>query len=155
MSYEAKFRALKDLPPQPTVPPNCNFVLCKKVGDLLIISGNGPLNGSDIPPQFKGKLGKEVDVKTGYVAAQLTAMNLLLVASQALGTLDNVKQIISVEGFVSSTPDFVQQPDVINGCSDLLVEIFGTHGKHTRSAISAASLAFDICVEISMTLQFK
>ncbi len=155
MSYEEKFKALSGLPAQPTVPPNCNYVLYKKIGNQLIISGNGPLNGGTIPGEFTGKLGKEVGQTAGYQAARLTAMNLLLVAQEALGTLDKVEQILSVDGFVNCTPEFNQQPAVINGCSDLLIEIFGDHGKHTRSAIGSVALAFDICVEIGMTLQFK
>lgn len=155
MSYDKKFLALKGLPPAPTVPQGANFILFRKTGKLLTLSGNGPLKGNTIPPQYKGKLGKELTAKQGYNAARLTAMNLLLVARQALKSLDKVDYILNVEGFVNCTPDFTDHPTVINGCSDLLVEIFGDNGHHTRSAIGAPSLAFDISVEISLSLMTK
>jgi enamine deaminase RidA (YjgF/YER057c/UK114 family) len=155
MSYESRFHALKNLPPLPTVPANCNFVMSKIVGDQLILSGYGPIIGANIPDEYKGKLGEKISIETGYHAARLTSINLLLIVENVLGTLNDVEQIISVEGFVNSTNDFTDQPSVINGCSDLLVEIFGSNGRHTRSAIGTNTLAFDICVEISMTLQIR
>lgn len=155
MSYEKKFMAIKELPPEPAVPPNCNFVMYRKIGKLLILSGYGPLWGSNVPENFKGKVPKDLTVKEGYNASKLTAMNLLLITRQAIKTLDKVDKIISVEGFVNCLPSFTDHPSVINGCSDLLVEIFGTNGHHTRSAIGSNSLAFDISVEISMTLLIK
>lgn len=155
MSYDNKFMALKDLPPMPTVPKGANFILFRKTGKLLTLSGNGPLRGNIIPPQYKGKVGKDLTVKQGYNAARLTAMNLLLVARSAIKTLDKVDYIVNVEGTVNCSPSFTQHPSVINGCSDLLVEIFGKQGHHTRSALGASSLAFDISVEISMSLMIK
>lgn len=147
--------ALKELPPEPAVPPNCNFVMYRKIGKLLILSGYGPLWGSNVPKDFQGKVLKDLTVKEGYNASKLTAMNLLLITRQAIKTLDRVDKIISVEGFVNCLPSFTDHPSVINGCSDLLVEIFGTNGHHTRSAIGSNSLAFNISVEISMTLLIK
>jgi enamine deaminase RidA (YjgF/YER057c/UK114 family) len=155
MSYEKKFMAIKDLPPEPVVPPNCNFVMYHQVGKMLILSGYGPLWGSNVPKKFQGKVPKDVTVKEGYNASKLTAMNLLLITRQAIKTLDKVDKIISVEGFVNSQPSFTEHPSVINGCSDFLVEIFGINGHHTRSAIGSNSLAFGISVEISMTLLLK
>jgi enamine deaminase RidA (YjgF/YER057c/UK114 family) len=155
MSYDKKFMALKDLPPMPSVPKGANFILFRQTGKLLTLSGNGPLRGNIIPPQYKGKVGKDLTVKQGYNAARLTAMNLLLVARSAIKTLDKVDYILNVEGFVNSTDNFTDQPSVINGCSDLLVEIFGKQGHHTRSAIGVNTLAFDISVEISMSLVIK
>jgi enamine deaminase RidA (YjgF/YER057c/UK114 family) len=165
MSYEQNFRALgSELPPkalEPTVPPGCNFVLYRQSGNLLIISGYGPFWGADLPPRFNGKLGANIPVggpgdkisdNTGYAASRLTAINLLLVVRQAIYTLDNVVQVVEVNAFVNSTPEFTDQPTVINGCSDLLVDVFGNNGRHTRSAIGAPTLAFGICVEISMSL---
>lgn len=155
MSYDQKFMALKDLPPSPQVPKVANYILFRKSGKTLTISGNGPLRGNNIPPEYLGKLGKEITVKQGYNASRLTGMNLLLVVRDALGTLDKVDNIIGIEGSVSCTDDFTEQASVINGCSDLLVEIFGENGKHTRSALGCNALAFNICVEISMIVQMK
>jgi enamine deaminase RidA (YjgF/YER057c/UK114 family) len=155
MSYDKKFMALKGLPPLPTVPKGANFILFRKTGKLITLSGSGPLKGATIPSQYKGKLGKELTAKQGYNAARLTAMNLLLITRSAIKTLDKVDYILNIEGFVNCTPDFTDHPSVINGCSDLLIEIFGKNGHHTRSAIGAPSLAFDISVEISMSLVIK
>jgi len=155
MSFDQKFMALKDLPPSPKVPSVANYILFRKSDKTLTISGNGPLRGDKIPPEYLGKLGSELTVKQGYNASRLTAMNLLLVARDALGTLDKVDYIIGIEGSVSCTNDFKDQASVINGCSDLLVEIFGENGKHTRSALGCNALAFDICVEISMIIRMK
>lgn len=152
MTYEQKFQALGNLPPEPSVPAGCNFVMYKQVGNLLILSGYGPFIGEKIAPASTGKLGEERTVDEGYQAARLTAINLLLIAQQSIQTLNNVIEIVSVEGMVNCTPQFIQQSQVINGCSDLLVEIFGNNGRHTRSAIGVSSLAFDICVEISLSL---
>lgn len=155
MSYDSKFLAIKDLPPTPAVPAGANYILFRKTGKLLTVSGNGPLRGNEIPPQFKGKLGKELTTKQGYDAARLTGLNLLLVVRSAIKSLDQVDYIINIEGTVNCTENFTEQPAVINGCSDLLVEIFGEAGKHTRSAMGTNSLAFDISVEISMSLMLK
>ena len=147
--------ALKDLPPQPAVPQGANFIQYRLTGKLLTLSGYGPLNGSIIPSEYQGKLGNEVNVKQGYDAARLTAVNLLLIARSAIKSLDNVDYIVNVEGYVNSSDDFTDQPSVINGCSDLLVEIFGKQGQHTRSAIGTNTLAFGISVEIGMSLMIK
>lgn len=152
MTYEQKFEALGNLPPQPVVPPGCNFVFYRQVGQLLTLSGYGPFWGNDLAPKCSGKLGLDRTINEGYYASWITGINLLLIARQYLQTLDNVIQIVSVEGMVNCVPDFIEQPKVINGCSDLLVNIFGDNGRHTRSAIGVNALAFDICVEISMSL---
>lgn len=155
MSVDQKFMAIKDLPPAPAVPQGANYILYRKTGKLLTISGNGPLRGGKIPSEFLGKLGKDLSTEQGYQAARLTGLNLLLVARSALKTLDNVDHIINIEGSVSCSDEFTEQASVINGCSDLLVEVFGEKGKHTRSALGTNALAFDISVEISMSLLCK
>lgn len=155
MSFEKKFLALKDLPPLPQVPKGANFIQYRKTGKLLTLSGYGPLKGTEIPKQYMGLVGKQLTVKQGYNAARLTAMNLLLIARSAIKTLDKVDYILNVEGAVQCAADFHDQPSVINGCSDLLVEIFGKKGMHTRSAVGANALAFNICVEISITIVLK
>jgi enamine deaminase RidA (YjgF/YER057c/UK114 family) len=160
MSFDAIFMALPDLPaPAPAINPESHYAPYIINGNVLFLSGNGPLdystNPPSIPQQYLGKLGREVTLDTGYMAARLTAMNLLMVVRQALGTLDSVSQILCVEGNVNSMDDFTGQPSVLNGCSDLLVEVFGPTGLHTRSALGSNTLAFDICVEISMSLAIK
>lgn len=155
MSADKKFLALKDLPPIPQVPKGANFIQYRKTGKLLTLSGYGPLKGDEIPKQYQGLVGKDLTVKQGYTAARLTAINLLLIVRSALKTLDKVDYILNVEGAVQCAADFHDQPSVINGCSDLLVEIFGKKGYHTRSAVGTNSLAFNISVEISMTLVIK
>jgi enamine deaminase RidA (YjgF/YER057c/UK114 family) len=157
MDYEKKFLSLGDeIPPvSPSVPAGCNFVLYKRVGKLLTLSGYGPFWGADVPVEFSGKLGKELTTKQGYAASRLTCINLLLMARQAITTLDNVIEIVEVNGMVNCTPDFTEQPGVINGCSDLLVQIFGDAGRHTRAAVGMNSLAFNISVEIAISLLVK
>ncbi|MDT7827330.1 RidA family protein [Pricia sp. S334] len=91
----------------------------------------------------------------GYAASRLTCINLLLMVRLAVKTLDNVVEIIEVNGMVNCTPTFTAQSDVINGCSDLLVSIFGQNGRHTRAAVGMNSLAFNISVEISISLLVK
>jgi enamine deaminase RidA (YjgF/YER057c/UK114 family) len=154
MSYEQNFLALGSKIPtvEPSVPPGLSFVLSRQVGNLLTLSGYGPFWGANVPPEYTGKLGDNITVAQGYAASQLTGINLLLMVRQAIGTLDNVVEIVEVNGMVNCTPDFTQHPDVINGCSELMVSIFGDAGKHTRAAVGMSSLAFAICVEISMSL---
>jgi len=156
MSYEQNFLALgNQIPPQPSVPQGLAFVLWRKEGSLLTLSGYGPFWGPKVPSEYTGKLGNTISVQQGYNASKLTAINLLLMARQAIKTLDNVVEVVEVNGMVNCTPDFTQHPEVINGCSELLVSIFGDAGKHTRAAVGMSSLAYAICVEISMSLVVK
>jgi enamine deaminase RidA (YjgF/YER057c/UK114 family) len=153
VKFDSDFLALgHEVPPTPTVPPGCNFVLTRRVGDLLVVSGYGPFWGPQVPAGFVGKLGRELTTPQGYAAARLTAINLLLIVRQALGSLDAIKEFVEVNGMVNCVPEFTDQPDVINGCSDLLVSLFGDAGRHTRSAVGVSSLAFGISVEISLSL---
>lgn len=154
MSFEKKFLSLgSEIPSdEPSVPEGCNFVLYRQTANVLTLSGYGPFWGAIMPPEFTGKLGKELTTQQGYKAARLTAINLLLIVRQAVQTLDNVVHAVEVNGMVNCTPDFTDQPNVINGCSDLLVQVFGDNGRHTRAAVGMNSLAFNISVEISMSL---
>jgi enamine deaminase RidA (YjgF/YER057c/UK114 family) len=104
----------------------------------------------------KGKVGKDVTLEEGYHAARSTGLNLLATTRQALGSLDKVKRVVKVLGMVNSAPGFTDQPKVINGFSDLMVEVFGeTIGKHARSAVGMAELPFGIPVEIEMVLEVE
>lgn len=159
MNYDQRFAQYGPFPPTPSVPDNLPIVLYRLNGDLLTLSGYGPFIGSAIAPYGQGRIGNPASggqrtVQEGYQAAQLTAINLLLIVQQLAlgGSLNGVWRVISVEGHVSSTDDFTQQSEVLNGCSNLLLSVFGDAGRHTRSAIGVNTLAFGISVEIAMTL---
>ena len=132
------------LPPTPK--PMANYVTFAITGDLLFLWGQGPrmADGS----WHAGKVGQDVSIEDAYKHARIVGIRLLAVAKDALGTLDRVAQVVKLTGFVNSTPDFTQPPKVINGCSDLMVEVFGDAGRHARSAIGVASLPEGITVEI-------
>lgn len=152
MSYDAKFLEIvqkEGVPPPPTAV--ANYVPTRRVGDVLYVSGSGPFKGKDIVSM--GRLGATLTVEEGKAAARLTGLNLLYNVREALGTLDDVECIVAIDGMVNCVAAFEQQPAVIDGCSDLLVEIFGDAGKHTRSAVGQVSLAFDVSVEIKMIVQ--
>jgi enamine deaminase RidA (YjgF/YER057c/UK114 family) len=132
------------LPPVPK--PMANYVTSCLTGDLLFLAGQGPrlADGS----WHSGKLGNDVTVEEAYKHARIVGIRMLAVAKDALGTLDRVAQVVKLTGFVNCTPDFTQPPKVINGCSDLMVEVFGDAGRHARSAVGVASLPEGITVEI-------
>jgi enamine deaminase RidA (YjgF/YER057c/UK114 family) len=137
------------LPKPPT--PVANYVTSVRVGNLLFLSGHGPA-----PSTPAGKVGKELTLEQGYQAARATGLNLLATARAALGSLDKVKRVVKVLGMVNSAPGFADHPRVINGFSDLMVEVFGeTIGKHARSAVGMAELPANIPVEIEMILEVE
>jgi enamine deaminase RidA (YjgF/YER057c/UK114 family) len=127
--------------------PVANYVPYVVTGSLVFISGQGPMGPNG--PEYKGKVGRDLDVEEGKKAARLTALYVVAQLKEAVGgDLDRVKRCVKLLGFVNSTPEFVQQPTVINGASDVMVEIFGDAGRHARSAVSAPSLPVDIAVEV-------
>lgn len=126
--------------------PMGSYVPVVRTGNLLFLSGNGPSTS-------RGKVGAEVSVEEAYAAARETGLNLLAVMKQELGTLDRVSRIVKVFGMVNAAPDFGQQPQVINGCSDLFVEVFGDAGRHARSAVGMGSLPVQITVEIECIVE--
>jgi enamine deaminase RidA (YjgF/YER057c/UK114 family) len=131
--------------------PVANYVPAVRVGNLLFLSGAGP--GPNDP---RGKVGKELTLDQGYQAARATGLNLLAATRAALGSLDKVKRVVKVLGMVNSAPGFTDQPKVINGFSDLMVEVFGeTIGKHARSAVGMSELPFNIPVEIEMIVEVE
>ncbi len=146
-------RKLKDLgitlptPPQPIA----NYVRAVKVGNLLFVSGHGPYPDGKI--KTSGKVGKELTVDEGYQVARNVGLNCLASVKAAVGDLDKVKRVVKLLGMVHCTEDFKEQPKVINGCSDLLVEIFGEIGRHARSAVGMQALPNGIPVEIEMILE--
>ncbi len=136
----------------PTAPgPIANYVRAVRVGNLLFVSGHGP--SRDGKYLFTGKLGKDLTVDDGYKAAQLVCLNCLASVREVLGDLDRVKRVVKLLGMVNSAPDFGHQPEVINGASDLLVQLYGDSGRHARSAVGMGALPRNIAVEIEMILE--
>lgn len=133
--------------------PVANYVNAVRVGNLLFLAGKGPTkpDGSNIT----GKVGKDLTIEQGYEAARLTAVNHLAVLKAELGSLNKVKRIVKVLGMVNCTEDFKDQPKVINGYSDLMVEIFGDKGKHARSAVGMYALPVNIAVEVEVIVEVE
>ena len=126
--------------------PVANYVPYRMAGQMLYVSGQGPRRPDG---SYKiGRLGKDMTVEQGYAEAQLTGLHLLAVAKQALGELSRIEAVIKLLGMVSAEPDFGDQPKVINGCSDLLVNVLGEAGRHARSAVGMGSLPNRMSVEI-------
>jgi enamine deaminase RidA (YjgF/YER057c/UK114 family) len=119
----------------------------------LFLSGVIPLRDNKLV--FEGKLGRELTVEQGYEAARVTLLNALAIIRHELGTLDRVKKIVRMTGYVASVDGFVQHPAVINGASDLLVKIFGEAGAHARVALGAAGLPLNAPIEIELIVQVK
>ena len=137
------------LPPAPT--PIGTYVPFVVSGNLLFLSGQGPL--ADDGRWMRGRVGERVSVKEAYQHARLAGTRLLAAAQAALGSLNRVRRVVKVLGFVQATPDFGEHPSVINGCSDLFVEVFGEAGRHARTSLGVASLPHDITVEIEAVLE--
>ena len=133
--------------------PVANYVNTVLTGNLLYISGKGPLQ--DNGEYIKGKVGEDLTIEEGYNAARVTAINLISTLKASLCDLRKVKRIIRVTGMVNSSSDFTEHPSVVNGCSDLLVEVFGEKGKHTRAAVGMNSLPSNIAVEIDMIVEVE
>ena len=131
--------------------PVANYVNTVKTGNLVFISGKGPLKSDG--NYVLGKLGENLTLEQGYKAARLTAINLISTLKASIGDLSKVKRIVRVTGMVNATSDFTDHPKVVNGCSDLLVEVFGDNGKHTRVAVGMNSLPLNIAVEIDMVVE--
>ena len=131
--------------------PVANYVNTVKTGNLVFISGKGPLKSDG--NYVLGKLGENLTLEQGYEAARLTAINLISTLKASIGDLSKVKKIVRVTGMVNATSNFTDHPKVVNGCSDLLVEVFGDSGKHTRAAVGMNSLPLNIAVEIDMIVE--
>ncbi|MBS0564624.1 MAG: RidA family protein [Proteobacteria bacterium] len=133
--------------------PAANYVPHVRAGDLVFVSGQIS-QGPDGP--IRGRLGADMDVAAGAAAARRCAISLLAQARSACGgDLDRIVRVVKLTGFVNSTADFTDQPKVINGCSDFLVEVLGDAGRHSRSAVSAPSLPFGVAVEIEAIFQVR
>lgn len=132
------------------VKPVATYVRWVKTGNLLFVSGTGPADD-----QPKGKLGRELTIEQGYASARSVGLQILATVKDAVGSLDNVSRVVKVLGMVNSDPEFGDQPKVMNGCSDLFVEVFGDSGFHTRSAVGFVALPSQISVEIEATFELK
>jgi enamine deaminase RidA (YjgF/YER057c/UK114 family) len=127
-------------------PPIANFVTHVLEGNLLYLSGQGPSEADG--SLHTGKVGAEISAEAAYAHARLTGINLIAVMHEALGDLSRVRRVVKLFGMVNAAPDFADHPSVINGCSDLLIEVFGDKGIHARSAVGHGSLPGRITVEI-------
>jgi enamine deaminase RidA (YjgF/YER057c/UK114 family) len=131
----------------PVTPPVANYVNAVRTGNLLFLAGKGPAGG------VSGIVGKDMTAEQAYGHARTTGLNLMAVMRHELGSLDRVKRIVKVLGMVNAVPGFGEQPKVINGCSDLFVEVFGERGRHARSAVGMGSLPNNIPVEIEVIVE--
>lgn len=151
MSAEDRLKELGiELPESPA--PIANYVPAVRTGNLLYLSGVGPAAPAEGPAPT-GKLGADLSIEQGYEAARLVGINLIARLKSELGDLGRVNRVIKLLSMVNSAPDFDQQPAVANGCSDLLVEVFGDKGRHARSAVGMAALPGNIPVEIEMIVE--
>ena len=131
--------------------PVANYVPAVSTGNLVYLSGKGPTQSDGT--MMSGKVGSDLDTDQGYEAARLVGIQLLAALREHLGDLNRVSQVVKVLGMVNSSPDFEDHPKVINGCSDLLVSVFGENGKHARSAVGMGSLPGQIPVEIELIVE--
>ena len=133
--------------------PVANYVPWYKTGDLLFISGQ--ISKAVDGRLITGTLGRDLDVAEGQEAARASALSILAQVKSALGTLENIRQIVKLTGFVAATPWFTEHPQVINGASDLFVDVLGDRGRHTRAAVGVTSLPLGVAVEIDAIIKFK
>ena len=152
MTHETRLALLGiTLPPAPA--PVANYVNAVRTGNLVFLSGKGPFPEAGKLP--KGHLGVDFTVEEGYRLARSTGIALLAALRAEIGSLDRVKRVVKVLGMVASPPDFGDHPKVVNGCSDLLVEVFGEAGRHARSAVGMTSLPLGTPVEIEMIVEVE
>lgn len=144
MSHDARLSALNITLPE-ALAPLANYVPYVQVGNLLFVSGQISAGPDGL---IKGRLGDDMDAAAGAAAARRCGLALLAQARAALGTLDRVTRVVKLGGFVNSTDAFTDQPEVLNGCSELMVEVFGDAGRHARAAVSSNALPRGVAVEI-------
>lgn len=137
----------------PPATPTANYVKAVRTGNLLYLSGHGPSRSDGT--SITGKVGQDMTIEEGYDAARQAGIALLSTMKAELGSLNKVKRVVKVLGMVNCTSDFKDQSKVINGCSDLLVEVFGDNGKHARSAVGMNALPGNIAVEIEIIVELK
>lgn len=147
---EAKLQELEITLNTPSAPV-ANYVNAVRTGNLIFLAGKGPRKADG--ENITGKLGADLTIEQGYEAARITGINQLSVLKAELGNLNKVKRIVKVKGMVNCTPDFKDQPKVVNGYSDLMVAVFGDRGKHARAAVGMGSLPSNIAIEVEMIVE--
>jgi len=152
MEIETRIAELGLTLPVPPKPVGA-YLLARQTDNLLFLSGTTCYTTDGL--LYRGRLGDELNLEQGHAAARQTMLNLLSAAKAALGDLDRVECVVKLNGYVNSTPDFDRQPEVINGASDLLEQIFGEHGRHARTSIGVNILPGNIPVEIDMVVQIR
>jgi enamine deaminase RidA (YjgF/YER057c/UK114 family) len=150
MNIEAKL-AQMGLTLPPPGPPAGNYIGAVRVGNLLFVSGHGPRRADG--QYITGKVGRDMTTEQAYEAARLVMLNCLTSAKREIGDLDRIKRIVKLLGMVNCTEDFTEHPRVINGASDLLVELYGERGRHARSAVGMQQLPMNIPVEVEMIVE--
>ncbi len=154
MSAEAKIAALGLALPTAGA-ALANYVPAVRAGGLLIVSGQLPLVGGQLDDSCKGKVGHDLFNEAGQAAARLAALNVLAQARAALGSLDRIKRVVRLGGFINAAPGFHALPAVMNGASDLMVEVFGEKGRHARTTVGVSELPLDAAVEIEAMFEVE
>jgi enamine deaminase RidA (YjgF/YER057c/UK114 family) len=152
VSVEKKLNELGMTLPSPPSPMGA-YLPATKIGSLIFLSGVLPMVEGKLA--YSGKLGTDLTIEDGYEAAKVACLNGLSILKSELGSLDSVKRIVKVTGYLASAADFYDQPKVINGASDLLVEVFGKSGRHARAAVGCHSLPSNSPVEIEMIVEVR
>jgi len=140
-----------EMPPAPK--PLAQYVPAKLVGNLVFVSGQGPMK--DGKPIHTGRVGADLSLEEGAACARLCALNCLAAVRSVVGTLDRVEEIVQLRGFVSSAPGFDKQPEVLNGASELLLQLFGEKGRHARAALGTCILPRNIPIELEMVVRVR
>ena len=152
MNVEAKLQQMGlELPEAPK--PVAAYIPARRVGDLVFVSGQIPLKDGKIA--YTGKVGAERTQEEGYEAARLCALNALAAVKALVASLEAIEEVVQVRGYVNCTPDFENHPEVINGASELLVELFGERGKHARAAVGVSGLPRDATVEVELVVRVR
>lgn len=133
--------------------PQGSYCNCVRTGNLLYVSGKGPMAGLDVIP--KGKLGREYTTEQGYEFAKVTGLDILAALKLELGSLSKVKRVVKLQGFVNATEEFEQHPKVLDGCSDLMAQVFGEKGVHARSVFGAASVRGNLPIIIDSIFEVE
>jgi enamine deaminase RidA (YjgF/YER057c/UK114 family) len=151
-NLESKLKALGlELPPTP--PPQARYVPAVRSGNLVFVSGMGPLRDGRVV--YVGRVGAELSEQEGYECARLCALNALAAAKSVIGSLDEIARVVQLRGFVNSAPGFERQPEVVNGASELLIALLGERGEHARTAVGTCALPRNIAVELEMVLELQ
>lgn len=133
-------------------PPVGAYVNCVRTGNLLFLSGGLPIDG-DL--KYLGKIPTDLSIEDGQAAARLIVLNRLAVIREEIGSLDKIRRVVALNGFVNSEPDFTAHPQVLNGASELLVEILGDRGRHSRTALGVSALPLNVAVELNLIVEVE